>query len=252
MDRLKGKVAVVTGAAQGIGATYAKALAAEGAAVVVTDIAEPRETAVAITAAGGKALALACDVTDAKALAAMVQQTVAKFGGVHVLINNAALFGKLALKPFEQIDSAEWDAVMAVNVRGVFECCKAVLPQMRAQGYGKIINVASGTVFKGTPMLLHYVTSKGAVIALTRCVAREVGDAGIRVNCIAPGLTMSDSVRTNPAWADAIITANTASRAIKREATPDDMVGTVIYLAAPDSDFLTGQTIVVDGGSAMH
>ena len=252
MDRLKGKVAVVTGAAQGIGASYARALAAEGAAVVVTDIAEPAETAAAITKSGGRSLALACDVTDAAALGTMVTRTVERFGGLHILINNAAMFGKLALKPFDQISSAEWDQVMGVNVRGVFECCKAVLPQMRKQGYGKIINVASGTVFKGTPMLLHYVTSKGAVIALTRCVAREVGDSGIRVNCIAPGLTMSENVRNNPAWADAIVTANTASRAIKREAEPEDMVGTVVYLASPDSDFVTGQTIVVDGGSAMH
>ena len=252
MNRLAGKVALVTGAAQGIGAAYATALAAEGAAVVAVDIAEPRQTVAQIEAAGGKALALVCDVTDADAVAAAVAKTVKEFGGLHVLVNNAALFGRLALKPFEQISSAEFDAVMAVNVRGVFECCKAVLPQMRAQRYGKIINVASGTVFKGTPMLLHYVTSKGAVIALTRCVAREVGADGIRVNCIAPGLTMSDSVRANPAWAEALIDANTAARALKREAEPADMIGTVLYLASPDSDFVTGQTIVVDGGSVMH
>jgi NAD(P)-dependent dehydrogenase (short-subunit alcohol dehydrogenase family) len=141
---------------------------------------------------------------------------------------------------------------MAVNVRGPFECSKAVLPAMRAQGYGKIINIASGTVFKGAPMLLHYVSSKGAVVAMTRSMARELGDAGIRVNTLAPGLTSSENTVANPAWQGAVSANNIARRAIKREVTPEDLCGTLLYLASPASDFVTGQVVVVDGGSVMH
>lgn len=250
--RLKGRVAIVTGAAQGIGAQYAKALAAQGAAVSVVDLLDAAPVVAAITQAGGQALALHADVTNTVAVRDMVAATLERFGGVDILVNNAAVFGNLSLKPFEQIDSGEWDKVMAVNVRGVFECSKAVAPAMRKRKYGKIINIASGTVFKGTPMLLHYVASKGAVVAMTRCLARELGDDGIRVNTLAPGLTLSESVRDNPAWSDAVIRNNVATRAIKREATPDDMLGTLVYLCSADSDFVTGQVIVVDGGAVMH
>jgi len=250
--RLGGRAIIVTGAAQGIGAAYAKALAAEGARLALCDLAAPDTTVAIIKQAGGEAFGTVCDVTDADAVRRLVEATERAYGGVQVLINNAALFGTLALKRIEDIDSAEWDRVMAVNVRGSFECVKAVLPVMRRQRYGKIVNVASGTVFKGTPMLLHYVASKGAIVAFTRSIARECGDDGIRCNCLAPGLTMSENVRGNPAWAKAIVTANIASRCLKREETPDDLLGTLVFLASADSDFMTGQTIVVDGGSVTH
>ncbi len=250
--RLQGRVAIITGAAQGIGAEYARALALEGAAVVLADMVDASAVAHEITQHGGRALAVKVDVTSAESTQAMARATVEAFGRIDVLVNNAGLFANLALKPFEQIDSAEWDRVMAVNVRGAFECCKAVVPDMRKRQYGKIVNIASGTVFKGIPMLLHYVSSKGAVVAFSRALARELGDAGIRVNTLAPGLTASDNIVNNPAWQGAIAANNIASRAIKREATPADMSGTLIYLCSAESDFVTGQVIVIDGGSVMH
>lgn len=250
--RLDGRVAIVTGAAQGIGARYAQALAAEGARVVCADVIDAAPTAAAINAAGGQAIAVRVDVTSSASTRQMAAVAVEAFGRIDILVNNAGLFTNLALKPFEQIDGAEWDKVMAVNVRGPFECSKAVLPAMRQQGYGKIINIASGTVFKGAPMLLHYVSSKGAVVAMTRSMARELGDAGIRVNTLAPGLTASENTLANPAWQGVVSANNIASRAIKREVTPEDLCGTLLYLASTDSDFVTGQVVVVDGGSVMH
>lgn len=252
MARLTGKAAIITGAAQGIGFAYAKAIAAAGAKVAVADVDDTRAAVEGLREAGAEAIGLYADVTDPGSVAAMVRSAVDAFGSVDILINNAALFGKLALKPFEKIESAEWDRVMAVNVRGVFECTKAVAPVMRHRKYGKIINIASGTVFKGAPLMMHYVASKGAVVAMTRCSARELGDDGVRVNCLAPGLTMSENVRENADWAGAIVANNIASRALKSELLPDDLVGAVVFLASPESDFMTGQTIVVDGGSVMR
>jgi len=219
---------------------------------VIADVVEPAALIAEIEAAGGRAIGRVTDVADPAAVAVLVAATVDAFGKIDILVNNAAMFGQLALRPFEQIPSNEWDAVMRVNVRGSFECAKAVAPHMRKRGYGKIVNIASGTVFKGTAMLMHYVASKGAVVAMTRCLARELGDDGVRVNCLAPGLIISESVRRNSAWSESMIAGNTASRVLKREADPDDLLGTLIFLCSPDSDFITGQTIVVDGGSVMH
>ncbi len=252
MGRLQNKVAIVTGAAQGIGAAYAKALAADGAKVGLCDLKPPDEVLRAIEKDGGQAIARSCDVTSRGSVEKFTSEVAERFGGVDILVNNAGLFANLALKPFFDIDDAEWDRVMAVNVRGSFECARAVFPFMKRQGYGKIINIASGTVFKGAPMLLHYVSSKGAVVGMTRALAREVGEYGIRVNCLAPGLTMSEGVVANKDWAGAIVANNVASRCLKREATPEDITGAMLFLASSDSDFMSGQTVVVDGGSVTH
>ena len=250
MGRLSGKVAIVTGAAQGIGAAYAKGLAAEGAKVSLCDILPFEGIVAQIKASGGEVIAQHCDITDVASVASLVAATDAAFGGVHILINNAALFSKLPLKPFTDISSEEWDLMMKVNTRGVFECVKAVTPIMRRQKYGKIVNITSSGVMKGMPMLLHYVASKAAVIGMTRSLARELGSDGICVNVLAPGLTLSEDVKANDAYATSR-QLNVASRALKREQEPEDLVGTVIYLSSPESDFMTGQTLLVDGGSAM-
>jgi NAD(P)-dependent dehydrogenase (short-subunit alcohol dehydrogenase family) len=249
---LKNKVAIVTGAAQGIGAHYAQVLGKTGAKVVVTDVSSTDGICKILKEQGVDVLGLHTDVTNASSCDEMVKRTIDQYGRVDVLVNNAALFGKLSLKPFEQIETDEWDAVMRVNVRGVFECVKAVSPVMRKQKSGSIINIASGTVFKGSPMMLHYVTSKGAIVAMSRSLARELGDDGIRVNTMAPGLVLSDNVLDNPAWQGAIAANNIASRALKREAVPSDLAGSLIYFASDASLFVTGQVLVIDGGSVMH
>jgi NAD(P)-dependent dehydrogenase (short-subunit alcohol dehydrogenase family) len=195
-------------------------------------------------------VSVAADVTAPPAVAALVAATVDAYGTVHGLVNNAAMFGSLKLQPFMEIESAEWDQVMAVNTRGVFECVKAVVPVMRKQQYGKIVNIASGTLFKGTPHLLHYVASKGAVVAMTRVMARELGPDNILVNCIAPGLTLSPAVQAS--YSRAEIDANKASRALKREEEPEDITGALVFFCSGESDFITGQTLLVDGGSVMH
>lgn len=251
MSRLEGRTAIVTGAARGIGAAYARRLAAEGASVMVTDVLDTAATVAAISQDGGTAHGMTVDVTDDESLGSMTEIALSKYGTIDICVANAALFGDLRHQPFMDIDLDEWDRVMAINVRGVFQTVRAVIPQMRRQQYGKIITVASGTVFKGVPMMLHYVSSKGAILAFTRALAREVGDDNICVNAIAPGLTMSERLAHDPHWL-ALKDANAATRAFKRDETPDDLVGTVAFLASADSDFMTGQTLVVDGGSAMH
>ena len=182
----------------------------------------------------------------------MTATAIESFGGIDILVNNAGLFADLGKKPFREISGEEWDRVMAVNVRGSFECAKAVVPAMIERGRGKIVNIASGTVFKGFPNMLHYVASKGAVVAMTRSLARELGVHNIGVNAIAPGLTMSEAVAVNPEWTGAAGAGTVASRALQREQVPADIVGTMVYLCSADSDFVTGQTISVDGGSVMR
>lgn len=252
MSRMKDKVVIITGAAQGIGATYAKALAEEGADIVIADILDGTSVVREIEAKGGKAIAIKTDVADETSATAMATAATQRFGRIDVLINNAAIYASLNLKPFEEIDVAEWDKVMAVNVRGPFVCAKAVVPYMKRNGYGRIVNISSGTPFKGTPNLLHYVTSKGAILTLTRALARELGDHGICVNTLAPGLVLSEGVIENAELRDRLTAPVIASRAIKRDQLPEDLITPLLFLASDDSAFMTGETLVVDGGSVMH
>jgi NAD(P)-dependent dehydrogenase (short-subunit alcohol dehydrogenase family) len=249
VGRLTDKVAIVTGAGRGIGVAYAKALAAEGAKIAVCDILDTEQTVNSIRQQGGEAAGFRADVTDVKAVAGMVAGTIEAFGKVDILVNNAALFADLGSQSFMDIDSDEWDRVMSINTRGVFECIRAVVPDMRTRGYGKIINIASGTVFKGSTGRCHYVASKGAVVAMTRTIARELGDDNICVNALAPGMTLSEALEENEHYLNSP-TPNT--RCFKRHEYPEDLTGAMVFLASTDSDFMTGQTMLVDGGAAMH
>ena len=252
MARLNGKTAIVTGAAQGIGAVYAKALAQEGAKVCLSDILDTAPAVEAIRKAGGEAIGMETDVTDMDACTAMVAETVSAFGSADIMVTNAALFAALKRRSFLDIGGDEWDKVMAINTRGVFNCVKAATPEMKKKGYGKIINISSSTIYSGVPLMLHYVASKGAVDAMTKALARELGGDGITVNTIAPGFTMSDQIEAQRDYLEFYVNLSLNSRAVKREQVPDDLLGALIFLASPESDFVTGQAIVVDGGMIMH
>ena len=252
MARLEGKTAIVTGAAQGIGAVYAKALAAEGAKVCLSDILDTAAAVDEITSAGGQAIGLKTDVTDMEACTDMVAQTVSTFGSADVMVTNAALFAALERRSFLEVDSDEWDKVMQINTRGVFNCIKAAAPEMKKNGYGKIVNISSSTIYSGVPLMLHYVASKGAVDAMTKALARELGGDGITVNTIAPGFTMSDQIEAQRDKLEFYVNLSMAGRAVKRDQVPDDLLGALIFLASSESDFVTGQAIVVDGGMIMH
>ena len=251
MDRLKGKVAIVTGAGSGIGKALATRLASDGASVVVADLRGFDLAAAEIAkATGARTLGLQIDVSSESDVARMATQTMKAFGRIDILVNNAAIFSTLELQPFEKIPVPEWRKVMEVNIMGVALCSAACAPHMRAGGYGRIINLASGAPLKGVPFFLHYIASKGAVIAMTRGLARELGAAGITVNALAPGFTLSENVAKKADHVKAGERTRT-TRAIQRDETPQDLVGAVSFLASEDAAFMTGQTMVVDGGSAM-
>ena len=239
MGSLDGKVAVVTGGAQGIGAAIAGGLAAEGAEVVVADLEPP---------GGG----IEADVSSEADVERMVAEALERNGRIDVLINNAGLYASLEMRAFTEIPLEEWNRVMAVNVASMFLTCRAVVPVMREQGGGKIVNISSGTPFRGVPFLLHYVTSKGAIVAFTRSLAREVGADSIHVNCVAPGFTMSEGVKSHPEVIEALRDVSVAARTIKRDQVPEDVVGAVVFLCSPAADFVTGQTMVIDGGQFFH
>ena len=257
-DLLAGKVAIVTGAARGIGREYALGLGGQGAKVVVADILDGSETVAMLNAANpDSAIAVSLDVSKSDSTEAMAKQTVDTFGRLDILINNAALFGKSAVSkgaemhPFTDIAEEDWDLMMAINVKGVWNCTKAAYPYMKKQGYGKVINIASTSVSMGFPNMLDYVASKGAVAAMSRSLARELGPDGIRVNALAPGFTLSQASKDllessgNVGMAPAIVSAT----CLGETQTPKTLVGTAIYLSSELSDFVTGQILNVDGGA---
>lgn len=247
---LDGRVAIVTGAGGGLGRAFALALAGEGALVAAADcnLRGAQEKAAQIEAAGGKAMAVAADVGDEASVAAMTAAVAQRWGRIDALVNNAGFYGSIVRKPFFEITSAEWDQLMAVNLKGPWLCARAAFPQLRQRG-GSIVNIASATFYSGSPLWAHYVASKGGVIGLTRALAREAGDYGIRVNAIAPGFTLTEaSLKLIEDAAQYGVTRG----AIKRAQQTDDLIGALLFFVSPRSDFVTGQTLVVDGGRQFN
>jgi NAD(P)-dependent dehydrogenase (short-subunit alcohol dehydrogenase family) len=237
--KLERKVGLVTGGAQGIGKAIADGLAAEGATVVIADLNPPED-------------GIRADVADEADVQRMVDEALERHGRLDILINNAGLYASLAMRPFTEIPLAEWRQVMDVNVASMFLTCRAAVPAMRERGGGKIVNISSGTPFRGVPFLLHYVTSKGAIVALTRALAKELGKDNIHVNCVAPGFTMSTGVEAHPELVEKLRDVSIAARTIQRDQLPEDVVGAVVFLCTGAADFITGQTIVIDGGQYFH
>ncbi|MFZ0608084.1 MAG: SDR family oxidoreductase [Xanthobacteraceae bacterium] len=255
MGRLDGRVAILTGGAKGIGRHYAGALAAQGARLMIADLADGKDVAAEIARQHGanSVESAVTDVSDEAAVKALVAKTMERFGKIDILVNNAALFAPLKEQKVIDIDVTLWDRVMAVNIRGVFLMTKHVAPHMIAQKYGKIVNISSGTVARGIPLFAHYVTSKGAVTAFTRATSRELGEHNICVNNLAPGFTLSDTViEENPQHLEHSRQPSIARRALKRDEYPQDLLGALVFLASADSDFITGQTIAVDGGATNN
>lgn len=256
MGRLNGKVAIITGAAQGIGAAFAVGLAKEGAKIVIADVLDGTEAVAAVRRAGSDAIYVKTDVTDRAQCDSAAKAAHEKFGSVDILINNAGLFGCVVLRPFTSLTTEEWNRMMTVNTCGPFHFCQAVFPYMREQKKGKIINMSSESILHGVPGMLHYVASKGAVMALTRALAREVGDFGINVNTIAPGFTHSaggNNFDKNKELIDIPLEdILTPQKCIKRESVPEDLVPLAVFLASPESDFITGQMINHDGGICLY
>ena len=246
------KVVVITGAARGLGQEYARQFAKRGADVVACDLRDCAETLDIIQQAGAKGLALKTDVTSTDSVNEMADAATDKFGGIDILVNNAALYGSLTFAPFDKLDEKEWDATMDVNVKGVWKCCRAVLPSMQARGGGSIINISSLAATYGMPNGLHYTASKAAVIGLTRGLAREVGRFDIRVNAVAPNVVNTDA--TGEVFGDKrdkIVEVTLSQQAIRKPLETDDIVGAVLFLASDLSKLTTGQTLMVDGGTVM-
>jgi 3-oxoacyl-[acyl-carrier protein] reductase len=249
--RLEGKVAIVTGGAKGLGRAFALKLAQEGAKVMVVtrkDMDNLKETVRQIKALGGEADLFQADVAREKDTLSMAEATIKAFGRVDILVNNAAIYDGIKRKPFYEIDLDEWDLVMAVNVKGAFLATRAVFSYMREQHYGKIINLTSEVFFTGSHGFAHYVSSKGGIIGLTRALAVELGPNGICINCVAPGFTDTEASR---GLAD-VKKYDTSKTPLRRMGRPEDLTGAALFLASPESDFITGQTLLVDGGRAMH
>jgi len=237
----------VTGGAQGIGNAIARGLAAEDARVVVADLQRADEAARQLDGLG-----LTVDVSDESQVEQMVEDVVERYGRIDILVNNAGLYASLEMRPFTEIPADEWRRVMDVNILSMFLTCRTVVPRMRERGGGRIVNISSGTPFRGVPFLLHYVTSKGAIVALTRALAKELGGDEVLVNCVAPGFTMSEGVREHPEVIEALRDVSVAARTLQRDQQPEDVVGAVVFLCGPGAAFITGQTIVIDGGQYFH
>jgi NAD(P)-dependent dehydrogenase (short-subunit alcohol dehydrogenase family) len=244
---LDGRVAIVTGGAQGIGRRLAEGLHAEGAQIVVADVRGAEEAAEAL---GG--LGVTVDVARPEDTERMAAATMERYGRIDVLVNNAGIYSSLVPTPFERLDVEEWRKVFDVNVMGMWLATRAVAPHMRAAGWGRVINLASGTPFKGVPFLLHYVASKGAVVAMTRSLAKELGADNVLVNAVAPGFTMSDGVLENPVQVEALQEISAKARTLVRDQYPDDIVGAVVFFAGDGAGFITGRSLVVDGGDCFH
>lgn len=246
--RLDGKVAIVTGAANGIGRTFCVGLAAEGARVLAADVGDVTETLARVESTHGMATGIKADVSNQADVERMVRKAIDTYGRVDILVNNAGIY---PTQPIEQMSLADWRRVLSVNLDGVFLCAKEVIPHMKRQGSGRIINMSSTTFFMGVPNFTHYVASKGGVIGFTRGLAGEIGEFGITVNCIAPGLTKTGSVEASP---DILATWQMLvdAQAIHRKETPEDLLGPLLFLASDDSAFVTGQTLCVDGGWTRH
>ena len=246
------KVAVITGAARGLGQEYARQFARRGAQVVVCDLRGCDETLAIIEKEGAEGLAVSTDVADAGSAMRMAEAAVKQFGGIDVLVNNAALYGSLTFAPFDQLDEAEWDATMNVNVKGIWQCCKAVLPAMKDRGAGSIVNISSLAATYGMPNGLHYTASKAAVIGATRGLARELGRYNIRVNAVAPNVVNTEA--TGEVFGDKqekVIDVTLAQQSIRKPLETEDIVGAVLYLSSDHSKLTTGQTIMVDGGTVF-
>lgn len=246
------KVAIVTGAQTGIGRAIAERLAAEGAAVMLADIADAEPVAEALRQGGARALAARTDVADEASVAAMVEATLSAFGRADVLVNNAAIASSIELRSFESITVEQWRRMQDVNAMGPFLCTRALAPQMRRQQYGRVVNITSGTAFKGAPFMLDYVASKGALMTMTRALARELGNDFITVNGVSPGYTLSEGNLANEAFLAQYREAAIQTRSLPRDGWPADIVGAVAFLASEDAAFITGQIVAVDGGSVYH
>jgi NAD(P)-dependent dehydrogenase (short-subunit alcohol dehydrogenase family) len=247
VSSLEGQVAIVTGAAQGIGRKIAEGLAGEGARVVVADLRGAEDAASAL---GG--IAVDVDVSDQAACERMARAAIDAYGRVDVLVNNAGIWSSLTATPFEQLSVDEWRRVFDVNVMGMFLSTRAVAPHMRAAKRGRVINIASGTPYKGVPFFMHYVASKGAVIAMSRVMAKELGGDNILVNTIAPGFTLSDGVMDNPTQLQQLQDVSNKARVLVRDQYPEDIVGAVLFFASDRASFITGQSLVVDGGAYFN